>query len=64
MVIETVLSMLTTVCQFKKLSHRTWTGLQVRLACTLAVFNILVQWDGLPIDEAGTIRFSIAEFAL
>jgi hypothetical protein len=64
MVIETVLSMLTTVCQFKKLSHRTWTGLQVRLAFTMAVFNLLVQWDGLPVDEDGNIRLSIAEFAL
>jgi hypothetical protein len=46
MVVETVVSMLTTVCRFKHLSHRTWRNLQARLAYTMALFNILVQWDG------------------
>jgi hypothetical protein len=64
MVVETVLSMLTTVCHFKKLSHRTWAALQARLAFTMAVFNMLVQWDGLLVDEDGNIHLSIAEFSL
>jgi hypothetical protein len=64
MVVETVLSMLTTVCQFKHLSQRTWASLQARLAYTMAVFNILVQWDGLPIDADGNIHLSIAQFSL
>jgi hypothetical protein len=64
MVVETVLSLLTTVCQFKKLSHRTWAALRARLAFTMAVFNILVQWDGLPVDADGNIRLSIAQFSL
>jgi hypothetical protein len=64
MVVETVLSMLTTVCRLKKLSHRTWINLHARLAFTLAVFNILVQWDGVPVDADGNIRLSIAEFSL
>lgn len=64
MVVETVLSMLTTVVHFKKLSHRTWAGLRARLAYTLALFNILVQWDGLPVDADGNIHLSIAQFSL
>jgi hypothetical protein len=64
MVVETVLSMLTTVCRIKKLSHRTWRNLHARLAFTLAVFNVLVQWHGMAVDDDGTIRLSIAEFSL
>ena len=64
MVVETVLSMLTTVCRFKKVSHRTWRNLQARLAYTMVLFNILVQWDGLPVDDDGIIHLSIAEFTL
>lgn len=64
MVVETVLSMLTTVVHFKKLSHRTWAGLHARLAYTFAMFNILVQWDGLPIEADGHLHLSIAQFTL
>lgn len=64
MVVETVLSMLTVVCRLKKLSHRTWPALRSRLAFTMALFNILVQWNGLPLDDDGNSRLSIAEFSL
>ncbi len=64
MVVETVLSMLTTVCHFKKVGHRVWTYFQARLAFTMALFNILVQWHGLQPDAAGFIHLSIAEFSL
>ncbi len=64
MVVETVLSMLTTVCHLKKASQRTWNGLRARLAYTMALFNILVLWDGIPVDEHGNIHLSIAEFSL
>ncbi len=64
MVVETVLSLLTTVCQLKKASQRTWAGLRARLAYTMALFNILVLWDGFPVDEHGNIHLSIAEFSL
>jgi hypothetical protein len=64
MVVETVLSMLTRVCNLKKLSQRSWAALNARLAYTMALFNILVTWDGLVIDDDGTIRLSIAEFSL
>lgn len=64
MVVETVLSLLTTVCRLKKASQRTWKGLHARLAYTMALFNILVLWDGLPADDDDILHFSIAEFAL
>jgi hypothetical protein len=48
----------------KKVSQRTWNGLRARLAYTMAVFNILVLWDGMPVDEDGNIHLSIAEFSL
>ncbi len=64
MLVETVLSMLTTVCHLKKLRHRTWTALRARLAFTMAVFNVLVQWHGLTLDEANQIQLSIAQFSV
>lgn len=64
MVVETILSMLTTVVRFKKLTHRTWGSLRARLAYTMAVFNVLVQWDGIAMDEDGNVHLSIAEFSL
>lgn len=64
MVVETVLSLLTRVCQCKQLHHRTWAGLHARIAFTLALFNLLVQWDGVPVDTNGNIHLSIAEFSL
>ncbi len=64
LVIETVLSMLTTVCHFKKVGHRVWQYFQARRAFTMALFNVLVQWQGLQPDEDGFIHLSIAEFSL
>jgi hypothetical protein len=64
MIIETVLSMLTTVCHFKKVGHRVWEYFQARLAFMMATFNILVQWNGLKPDENGFVQLSIAEFSL
>jgi len=64
MIAETVLSMLTTVCHFKRVSHRVWQYFKARLAFTMAAFNLLVQWNGLKPDENGVIRLSIAEFSL
>jgi hypothetical protein len=64
MVVETVLSMLTNVCHFKKVGHRVWEYFRARLAFTMAVFNVLAQWHGLQPDEDGFIHLSIAEFSL
>jgi len=64
MIVETVFSMLTTVCHFKKVAHRIWDYFRARLAFTMAAFNVLVQWHGLRPDENGFIHLSIAEFSL
>ena len=64
MVVETILSMLKQVCQLKQVSQRTWAGLKARVAYTMALFNILVLWDGIPVDDDGIIHLSIAEFTL
>lgn len=64
MIVETVLSMLTLVCHFKKVMHRMWDYFRARLAFTMAAFNVLMQWDGLQSDENGFIHLSIAQFSL
>jgi hypothetical protein len=63
MLIETVLSMLTGICNLKKLAHRSWEYFQARLGFTMALFNVLVEWHGLqPDPETGFVALSIAEF--
>ena len=62
--VETVLSMLTLVCHFKKVMHRVWAYCHARLAFTMAAFNILVQWHGLQPNASGFVPLSIAEFSL
>lgn len=62
--VETVLSMLKTVCGLKHLSQRVWAYFEMRLDYTIAMFNILVQWDGLVPDENGFVHLSIARFSL
>ena len=64
MLVETILSMLTTVCHFKRVAHRVWSYFQSRLGYTMALFNILVQWHGLQPDDTGFVPLSIAEFGL
>src|SRR5262249_34012896 len=64
MLVETVLSMLTLVCHFKKVMHRGWAYFQARLAFTMAAFNVLVQWHGLRPNASGFVPVSIAEFSL
>ena len=64
MIVETVLSMLTLVCHFKKVMHRGWAYFKSRLAYTMAMFNLLVQWDGIQADENGCVHFNLAPFSL
>jgi hypothetical protein len=64
MLVETVLSMLTVVCPFKKVMHRVWTSFHARLAFTMAAFNVLVQWRGLQPYASGFVPLSMAEFSL
>jgi hypothetical protein len=62
--VETVLSMLTLVCHFKKVMHRAWAYFHARLAFTMAAFNILAQWHGFQPNASGFVPLSIAEFSL
>ncbi|MBX3000067.1 MAG: hypothetical protein KF893_16215 [Caldilineaceae bacterium] len=64
MVVETVLSMLTYICQFKHMAHKAWIYFETRVGFTLSLFNILVQWHGFTPDETGFLPLSIAEFSL
>ena len=64
MVIETIFSMLTRVCHLKRVGHRCWDYFKTRLAFTMAMFNLLVQWEGLPLDDDGFVPLSIAQFTL
>ena len=64
MIVESVFAMLTTVCHIKKVAHRVWRYLDARLACLVAVFNLLAQWNGINSDQNGFVKLSIAEFSL
>jgi len=64
MLVETVLSMLTLICHFKKVMHRVWAYFHARLAFTMAAFNVLVQWHGFQPNASGFVPISIAEFSL
>jgi hypothetical protein len=64
MLVETVLSMLTVVCHFKKVMHRVWEYFHARLAFTMAAFNVLVQWHGFLPNASGFVPLSMAEFSL
>lgn len=64
MLVETFLSMLTTVMHSKKILERTWKHVISRLASMVGLFNILVQWDGMPANADGFIPLSIARFSL
>lgn len=64
MVVETVLSLLTGTCRLKKVGHRTWAGLKMRLAFVLAAFNLCCQWDGLQADEDGFVALSLLQITL
>ena len=64
MMIETTLSMLTLVCHFKKMMHRKWAYFKSRVGYTMALFNILVQWNGIYPDKTGMFHLTIAEFSL
>jgi hypothetical protein len=64
MLVETVLSMLTVVCHFKRVMHRVWAYFYARLAFTMAAFNVWVQWHGFQPYASGFVPLSMAEFSL
>jgi len=62
--VETVLSMLTLVCHFKRVMHRGWAYFQARLAFTMAACTVLVQWHGFQPSASGFAPLSIAAWSL
>ncbi len=62
MLIETILSMLT--LDFKEVMDRRWSYFKTRVGFTMVLFNILVQWDGLSIEDDGFVPLSITQFSL
>jgi hypothetical protein len=64
MLVETVLAMLTLVCHYKKVMPCGWAYFQARLACTMAAFNVLVQWHGFQPNASGFVPLSMAALSL
>ena len=64
MCVETVCSMLTRVCDLKRIRHRVTEYLQARLAYITAMFNILLDLFHKLHPEADPFKISIAEFSL
>ena len=64
MCVETVFSMLTLVCDLKRIRHRLSAYIQMRLAYVVAMFNILLDLFHLRHPEADPFKMSIAEFSL
>lgn len=64
LLIETVLSMLTVVCDVKRMRHRVWRYFAMHLGWTMAAFNLmLAESDGRTHPDGRTV-FSIADFVL
>lgn len=64
MLIETIFSLFSQVCRLKHLRQRVWAYFEMRLAYTVALFNLLQQWNGLNFDRDGVSHLSLAEFSL
>ncbi len=64
LLVETVFSLLTRVCRLKHAAHRLWATFQMHLAFAVAVFNLLVAWDGFVAAAQGATRLALARFSL
>jgi hypothetical protein len=62
--VETVLSMLTIVCDLKRIHHRLSDYIQARLAFVAAMFYILLELFHQRHPDADPFKMSIAEFSL
>jgi hypothetical protein len=64
MVIETALSMVTVICDLKRIRHRVADYVTTRLACVSAMFNVLLALFHQLHPEVDPFTMSIAEFSL
>jgi hypothetical protein len=64
MCVETALSMVTVVCDLKRIHHWISHYIQARLASVVAMFNVLLTLFHQLHSEADPFQMSIAEFSL
>jgi len=64
MLVETVLSMLTVVCDIKRMRHRVWRYFAMHLGWTLAAFNLMLDEAARHADKNDRPTFSIAQYVL
>ncbi len=64
MFVETALSMVTIVCDLKRMRHRVADYVQTRLALVSAMFNVLLELHHDLHPDAHPMKMSIAEFSL
>jgi len=64
MFVETAFSMVTIVCDLKRIRHRLAEYVSTRLACVTAMFNILLELFHDLHPDAHPMQMSIAEFSL
>ena len=64
MLIETIFSLLSQTCRLKHLRQRVSAYFEMRRAYTVAMFNLLHQWNDLNFDKDGVLHLSLAEFSL
>ena len=64
MCVETALSMVTQVCDLKRIRHRVMDYIQARMAYVSAMFNILLDLFHNIHPDADPYKMSIAEFSL
>lgn len=64
MVVEGVFSLLTRVCQSKKMYHKVWAYFEMRMSFLMAIFNLLILWNGMNFDKNGYFHHSIKDFML
>ena len=62
--VETAWSLLTVVCDLKRLHHRVVPAIQARLASVMAMFNVLLSVFHQVHPDADPLQMSIAEFSL
>ncbi len=62
--VETALSMVTVVCDLKRIRHRLAAYIQARLAFVAAMFNVLMDLFHTIHPSADPYKISIAEFSL
>ena len=64
MCVETAFSMVTVICDLKRLHHRLIPYIQARLAAVAALFNLLLSLFHQLHPDADPAQMSIAEFSL